>query len=405
MARQIGRLSALAVAKAKAKGMYPDGGGLYLQVTESGAKSWIYRFTLDGRAREMGLGPVHTIALAEARDRATACRKMRLEGIDPIEARKKERADERLLAASATTFDHAAERYVNAHRAGWRNAKHADQFRNTLKAYVTPVFGALPVQAVTVDLVLKALEPIWYTKTETATRVRQRIEAVLDWATSRDLRRGDNPARWKGHLENLLPRRAKVRRVQHHAALPYDELPAFMARLRAQEGVATSALEFVILTATRTSETIGATWDEIDLGKAVWTIPSTRIKAGREHRVPLSGAAMSILRRMLDLREGEHVFPGGKARKPLSNMAMAKVLERMGRDDVTVHGFRSTFRDWAAERTNFPREVAEMALAYVVSDKVEAAYRRGDLFDKRRELMEAWSVSCSVFAITGGMMG
>jgi integrase len=246
------------------------------------------------------------------------------------------------------------------------------------------------VQAIDLALVMKALEPIWTIKSETASRLRGRIEAVLDWAKVRGYRSGENPARWRGHLDKLLPARAKIQKVEHHPALPYREIGTFMEKLRGQDGIAARALEVLILTAARTGEIIGGQWDEIDLQEEVWVIPEARMKAGREHRVPLSGAALAVLEQMDAIREGDFVFPGGKKGKPLSNMAMLALLKRMGRDDLTVHGFRSTFRDWAAERTDFPREVVEMALAHTIENKVEAAYRRGDLFQKRRKLMEAW---------------
>jgi integrase len=397
MARRIGKLPPVALQKAMKPGMHADGGGLYLQVTASGAKSWIFRFMLNRRAREMGLGPLHTIPLAEARERARECRKLRLDGINPIEARETKRAEERLAAATAMKFEQCAERYIAAHRSGWRNRKHAAQWLSTLQAYVYPVFGSLPVQAIDTGLVMKVLEPIWQTKPETASRVRGRIEAVLDWATVRGHRKGENPARWRGHLDKLLPARGKVRKVAHHPALPYADIGNFVAALREQEGVAARALEFLILTAARTSEVIGARWqEEFDLEGKLWTVPADRIKGGKEHRVPLSGAALAIIEAMKEIRESEFVFPGGRAGKPLSNMAMLKVLERMGRTDLTAHGFRSTFRDWAAERTSYPREVAEMALAHAVGDKVEAAYRRGDLFTKRRRLMEEWARHCGL---------
>ncbi len=403
MAREIGRLNALTVARVKKPGMYADGGGLYLQMTASGAKSWVYRFMLNGRARWMGLGPLHTVTLSDARLKATDTRRLRLAGIDPIEARKADQAKTRLEAAKAITFRDAAEAYINAHKAGWRNAKHANQWRATLKTYAYPVFGSFPVRAVDVALVMRVLEPIWATKTETASRVRGRIESVLDWATARGYRLGDNPARWRGHLENLLPRRAKVQRVRHHPALPYGEIGAFVRDLRKQEGIAARALEFLILTACRTGEAIGARGPEFDLRHAVWTVPAERVKAGREHRVPLSAPALAIARdlsRAADDPDG-FVFPGGRKGRPLSNMAMTALLRRMGREDITVHGFRSTFRDWAAERTNYPREVAEMALGHAVSDKVEAAYRRGDLFEKRRRLMDEWTKFCRTATAAG----
>ena len=389
-----GKLTALGVAKLKTPGMYGDGGGLWLQVTGKGGKSWIFRFTLDGKAREMGLGSAMTFSLAEARDKALTCRKFCAEGIDPIEARNDRRDAARIEAAKAITFRQCATTYIEAHRAGWRNAKHAAQWAATLDTYAHPAFGDLPVQAVDTALVMKAVEPIWATKPETAIRVRGRIESILDWAATRGFRRGENPARWKGHLANLLPKRSRVKKVEHHAALPFTEVPAFMDALAEQPGVSARALAFTILTAARTGETIGATWSEIDLDAGAWTVPAERMKAGAEHRVPLSDPALQILREMAAIRSGDFVFPGGKRGRPLSNMAMLKTLERMGRDDLTVHGFRSSFRDWASETTAFPSEVVEAALAHTIESKVERAYRRGDLFQKRRELMGAWAQHC-----------
>ncbi|HEX3472880.1 MAG TPA: integrase arm-type DNA-binding domain-containing protein [Silvibacterium sp.] len=407
MARKLNRLTAVEVRGTDKKGMFHDGGGLYLQVSASGAKSWIFRFTLDGRAREMGLGPVHAIPLAEARKRAAECRRMRLDGIDPIKARSEHRSWKKLEAAKGITFAACAAAYLDAHQDAWRNALHRKQWRTTLNNYAGPVFGSLPVQEVDLTLVMKALEPIWRTKCETASRVRGRIEAVLDWATVRGYRTGENPARWRGHLDKLLPARAKIQKVQHHPALPYVELADFMEALRGQHGIAARALEFLILTAARTGEIVGGRWDEVDLEEKIWTVPGERMKAGREHRVPLSAAALAILKRMKETRESDFVFPGGKKGMPLSNMAMLAVLKRMGRDDLTAHGFRSTFRDWAAECTDFRSEVVEMALAHTIENKVEAAYRRGDLFQKRRQLMEAWARFCAasklqdeIFAIT-----
>jgi len=391
MARAIGKLTALAVEKAKKRGYYGDGGGLFLQVSSSGSKSWVFRFKEAGKLHEMGLGATHTIGLAEARERARECRRLRLDGIDPIEARKIARAQARLDAAKAVTFKDCAERYIASHGAGWRSRTHAAQWPSTFRRYIYPVFGSLPVQGVDVGLVLKVLEPIWTAKPETASRVRGRIESVLDWATARGYRQGENPARWRGHLQNLLPTKSKVRRVKHHAALPYAEIGDFIAQLKQQEGVAARALEFTILTAARTGEVIGATWSEINFVEQLWVVPAERMKSGKEHRVPLSVAALAILEQMQAIRQGNFVFLGGKAHRPLSNMAMMMTLRRMGRGDLTVHGFRSSFRDWAAERTDFPGEVAEMALAHAVSGKVEAAYRRGDLFQKRRHLMDAWA--------------
>jgi integrase len=397
MARAIEKLTALKVDKEKRPGMYGDGGGLYLRVTEDGAKNWVFRFMLNGRARWMGMGPLHTVGLAEARKRAAEHRLRRHDGVDPIEARRAERLQARLDAAKAVTFKECAEGYIKAHRAGWRNGKHAAQWEATLGTYAEPIIGNLSVQAIDTTLVLKVLEPIWTAKPETAGRVRGRIEVILDWAKVRGYRQGENPARWRGHLDKLLPAHSKVRKVEHHAALPYNELPGFLIGLRAQESISARALEFTILTAARTGEVIGVRWSEIDLINKTWTVPAGRMKAGREHRIPLSPRALAILE---DVQEHRHaddgfVFPGGKPGKPLSNMAFLMLLRRMDRDDLTAHGFRSSFRDWAAERTNFPAEVAEMALAHTVSDKTVAAYNRSDLFDRRRRLMQQWATFCT----------
>ena len=397
MARTIGRLTALKVDKAKRPGMYADGGGLYLRVTFSGTKNWVFRFMLNGRPRWMGVGPLHTIGLAEARNRAAGFRLQRHDGVDPIEKRRAERLQGRLDAAKAVSFKECAARYIASHRAGWRNPKHAAQWEATLATYAEPVIGVLSVQGIDTALVIKVLEAIWTTKPETAGRVRGRIESILDWAKVRGYRAGENPARWRGHLDKLLPARSKVQRVEHHAALPYTELPGFLASLREQEGIAARALEFAILTAARTGEVIGARWSEMDLLDKTWTVPPGRMKAGREHRVPLTARAIAILQEMQPHRHTHDafVFPGANLGRPLSNMAFLMVLRRMGRGDVTAHGFRSSFRNWAAERTNFPAEVAEMALAHTVSDKTVAAYNRSDLFERRRRLMAAWATFCT----------
>jgi integrase len=397
MARIVGKLSALKVARDLSPGMFADGAGLYLQVSGSGSKSWIYRFWLNGKAREMGLGSLSEVSLSDARVKAGECRRLRQEGVDPIEARKICRAQAALEAAKTITFKAAAANYIASHRAGWRNAKHAAQWESTLTTYAEPVIGALSIQAIDTALVLKVLEPIWKTKPETASRVRGRIEVILDWARVRGLRQGENPARWRGHLQYQLPAKSKLRRVKHHAALAYAELPNFMSELRAQGGVAARALEFTILTAARTGETIGAVWGEINESDKVWIVPTERMKIEREHRVPLAARTLAILKEARShTPANDYIFAGGKAGKSLSNMAMMELLRRMGRSDITVHGFRSTFRDWAAECTNFPSEVVEMALAHAVGNKVEAAYRRGDLFEKRRRLMTEWASYCNM---------
>jgi integrase len=404
MTQKIHQLSAVKVTNTKQRGMYADGGGLYLQVSENGSRSWIFRFKQNGRSRDMGLGSLTAVSLATAREIAADCRRKRSAGLDPIETRKADRRQAQVAAARSMTFDQCRDAFIEAHRVGWRNAKHRAQWTNSLAAYVTPIFGSLPIQRIDVDLVVKALGPIWSTKPETGARVRGRIERILDWAKVRGFRQGENPARWRGHLDVLLPARSKVRQVEHHAALPYSEIGTFMAALRTRDGVAARALEFTILTAARTGEVLGSRWEEIDLQTKVWTVPASRMKAGREHRVPLSRAAIALLKIMRSTGRNDLVFPGERLGKPLSNMSMLMTLRRMSRNDLTAHGFRSTFRDWAAECTNFPREVAEAALAHVVGDKVEAAYRRGDLFEKRRRLMDAWAVHCGTGSSTASVV-
>ena len=397
-----GKLSAVEVAKAKGPAVLHDGGGLYVRVSATGAKSWVFRFQLDGKRRDMGLGPYPDISLAEARTRASAHRKQRHDGIDPLDAKEAQRQAQRLTVAKGRTFREMAEEFIGRNEVGWRNAKHRQQWRNTLQTYAYPILGGLPVAAIDTGLVVQVLDPIWAEKPETASRVRGRIETVLDAAIVRGFRQGPNPAQWKGNLAHLLPPRAKVRRVEHHAALASDDIHEFLAELRVRRSMAARALEFAILTAARTGEVLGAMWGEIDLPAKVWIVPGQRMKGGREHRVPLSETALAVLetvRRLAPQSEGEPspaapVFPGLRRALPMSNMVFLMLLRRMKRDDLTVHGFRSTFSDWAAERTAYPREVVEMALAHAVENKVEAAYRRGDLFEKRRRLMADWAAFC-----------
>ncbi len=404
MARTINRLSHRKVETLKQPGMHCDGGGLYLQVTKGAdgtpRKSWLFRYVIGGRERQMGLGPLSDVPLAEARNRALAARELRRSGKDPIAEREASRAEASLIAAKMMSFDECATAYIAAHRAGWRNVKHASQWTNTIASYCSPVFGKFPVQLVDTGLVMRVVEPLWITKPETAGRLRGRIERILDWAKVRGYRDGDNPARWRGHLDHLLPARSKVGRVKHHAALPYSELPAFMELLKGRDAIAARALEFAILTAARTDEVIGARWNEVDLFEGVWTVPGERMKGGRVHRVPLNGAAMRIIQHMSTVRQNDYVFPGDR-RESLSNMALLMLLRRMGRTDITVHGFRSTFRDWVEEQTDMPRAVAEMALSHAIDSSVEAAYRRGDLLEKRRLLMTKWAEYCA----SPGVMG
>jgi integrase len=384
MPRELERLSALAVKRAKKGDRLHDGGGLYLMVDQSGNRSWAFRYGASGRSWH-GLGPLHTVTLAQAREKAKACRELLLEGKDPIAEKRARKAAAAAAQAKEITFAAATAKYISNHHAGWKNPKNRQQWENTLATYAAPVIGRLPVAAIDTPLVMRVLEPIWRTKTETASRVRMRIERILAWATVHGYRSGDNPARWQNHLDQLLPAQGKVAPVKHHAALPYAEVPGFVAELRERNGAA-QAFEFLILTAARTDEVLGATWDEFDLDLGLWTVPPERMKGARRHRVPLSERAIELLR--AQPRNRKRPFP-------FSNMAFLQTLKRMGRADITAHGFRSSFRDWAGDCTAFPRDVAEAALAHAVEDKTEAAYRRADALDKRRKLMAAWADFCA----------
>ena len=398
----VNRLTALQVQKLSKPGYHADGAGLHLCVKATGGKSWIFRYRFGGKEREMGLGPLHTVSLAEAREKALAQRKLLLEGVDPLAAKQASEVQRKLAEASVITFDSAATSYIASHRAGWKNEKHAEQWTNTIATYASPVFGSLPVADVTTALVLRVLQPIWTTKTETASRVRGRVEKILDWCKTQGYRTGDNPAAWRGHLENLLSAPQKTKKVEHHPALPWREIGAFMQALRTMPGTAALATEFIILTNCRTSEAIEARWSEIDTVEKRWTIPAARMKAAKEHTIPLSDAALAVLQRLkAETKEGEFVFPGGKKNTPLSNMACLALLKRMGRSDLTVHGFRSSFRDWAGEATAHAREVIEHAMSHQLKDKAEAAYQRGSLLERRRVLMADWANYCAQPAATG----
>jgi integrase len=386
-------LTGKAVAALRNPGKYRVSRNLYLQI-EGRSRSWLFRYMRHGVAHWHGLGSCDLVTLAEAREKALACRKMLLAGTDPIEHERARRMQALLATAATMTFRECGEAYIRAHEASWRNPKHRQQWPNTLSTYVYPVIGSLPVQAIDVGLVTKILEPIWQEKPETASRVRGRIETVLDWATARGYRAGDNPARWRGHLDQLLPKKTKVRKVRHQPAMPYRNIPGFMAQLRAQNSTSARGLEFTVLAAVRTSETIGATWGEIDLKAKTWTIPPTRTKAEREHRVPLSARALEILQSLPREKGNPHLFIGARKGKGLSVITMLELLRGLDGNGFTVHGFRSSFRDWCAEQTNYPRELAEAALAHVLQDKTEAAYQRGDLLEKRRRLMDAWEKYC-----------
>jgi integrase len=431
MARPTNRLSALTLKKDLPPGLYADGGGLYLQVSQQKTKAWIFRFTRAGVPRKMGLGPVSVkpndkrITLADARQKATAARSQLIDGIDPIEARKALTAAQAVESARSLTFRECAEGYIEANKPGWKNAKHADQWRMTLLGIgpkgkparndYCKLIRHLPVAAIDDGLVMKVLQPIWNQKTETANRIRGRIEKVLDRAKALKLRSGENPARWVGHLDQLLPKKSQVSPVENHPALPYSQLPEFMADLRNREGFGARALEFTILTAARTADTIGGKPAEIDQVEKLWTVPKDRMKGKkgarkRDHVVPLTDQALAILK--LSRADDEYLFPGGIPGEPLSNAAMAAVIDRMNEDrvkaglpkwtdpqqggrEIVPHGFRSTFKDWCVEETEYPNEMSEMALAHTVPDKVERAYRRGSMREKRRTLMDDWAVFCA----------
>ena len=402
------RLTVKEIQRKTTPGLHGDGGGLWLQITKTGVKSWLFRFMVKGKAYGMGLGPLHSVTLAEARHKAANARRLLVEGINPLEERRRLHAQDAANRARTMSFAACSAQYIAAHRAAWKNAKHGEQWSSTLQTYVHPVIGKLPVGDIDTALIVKVFtqrdpkgNPFWESKTETASRVRGRIEAILGWATTSGFRSGDNPARWKGNLENLLANISKRSRVKNHPSLPWQQVDAFMSSLDKREGIAARAVEFAIITACRSNEVRGARWSEIDLDAKIWTIPSSRMKAGREHEVPLSVEALALLKRLH--ASSELVFPGIQ-NQVLSDMSLTQVIRRMVRDGqvwtdrdgrtVTVHGFRSTFRMWAAEATNYPREVAEHALAHQLPDAVERAYQRGTQFAKRIELMRDWGSLC-----------
>jgi integrase len=390
VARQINRLNPRAVATLTENGRHADGGGLYLSISPNGGRRWVFLYRWHGKATEIGFGSARDVTLARARELAKDARGRLAEGINPKEARR---------PLEGATFGECADRLIAAMRPSWRNGKHAAQWEMTLREYAG-VLRRLPTHTITTDDVLSVLKPLWNEKPETASRLRGRIERVLDAAKAQGLRTGENPARWRGHLDQLLPKRQRLTR-ENHAAMSYGDVAAFIGDLQSREATAALALEFTILTAARRGEVLGARWDEFDFERAVWTVPAHRMKAGREHRVPLSGRALAIVNALRQADGREFVFPGHKPGKPLSGEALGMVLRRMKFDDVTVHGFRSAFRDWAAECTNFTNEVCEAALAHTVTNRVEAAYRRGDLFEKRRKLMDAWAAFCAAAKSAG----
>jgi integrase len=384
MARKINRLNARAVMTTTKHGRHADGGGLYLSISPNGGRRWVFLFRWHGKPTEIGFGSARDVALARARELASQARAKLAEGINPKDVRK---------PSEGATFGECADRQIETMRSSWRNARHAAQWKMTLKDYAAPL-RRLPVDKIVTNDVLSVLKPLWNDKPETASRLRGRIEGVLDAAKAQGLRDGENPARWRGHLDQLLPKRQRLSRG-HHAAMSYTDLAAFISDLQTRQATAALALEFTILTAARSGEVLGARWEEFDPDHAVWTVPASRMKAGRDHRVPLSQRVLKIVKAMYEARDGDFVFPGQKSGKPLSVTALLTLLRRMKIEDATVHGFRSAFRDWAAECTNFSNEVCEAALAHVIENKAEAAYRRGDLFDKRRKLMDAWAAYCT----------
>jgi integrase len=396
--KRIGKLTARFVKTVRTAGLYPDGGNLYLKV-EGGSKSWIFRWSSNGKARKHGLGSTITVTLAQAREKAAESRRMVGEHIDPREAHRAAA----VAAAKTRTFDDAAKEYIEAHEAGWKGDKYAVQWRSSLKRYASPHFGKWPVSAIDVGLVMKALQPLWTRKTATASQLRARIEAILAWSTVRGFRSAQipNPAAWKNNLSKLLAAPGKVHKTAHHPALPHTQLPGFMSDLRRRHGTVPRALEFLVLTAARSAEALGARWDEIDLAAKLWTVPAERMKGRRVHRVPLSARSIAIIEGMQAVGRSEFVFPGKRRGKGLGHTTLQGMLRRMDRDGITPHGFRSCFRDWVAEETNFQRETAEAALAHIVGDATEQAYLRGDALAKRRALMEAWAGYCDSRISTG----
>jgi integrase len=399
----VGRLAKATVDK---KTYHSDGGGLYVQLSPGGGASWVFRYKVGGRTREMGLGPLYTIGLAKAREKARQCRELRLDGIDPLEQRRAAKIKTKIEAARSRTFRECAESFIDSHTAAWRNPVHAAQWPASLDAYAYPIIGDLPVQVIDTALIMEVLQPIWTEKPETAGRVRSRIEAILSWATVSGYRQGENPARWRNHIDQLLPRKSKIRRVEHYRALPFDDLPELMAKLEQQQGNPARALRYLILTAARTSEVLGATWAEVDVAEKIWIIPGPRTKTGAEYRIPLSAAALAVIGQQRDLRKDEDeqlVFPGMRHGRALSAPSMLVVLRRIGYS-ATTHGMRACFRSWAAERTDTPHEILELALGHTIGDATIRAYARSDLVERRRHLMQRWADFCTEPAPIGGQV-
>jgi len=394
MAKQINKLTDRGIRSQNKPGRYADGNGLYLQVGKSGAKSWIFRYMLDGKSREMGLGSIRMETLSQARDKAKQCKKLLRCGTDPIRDRQERVAVEKADNKEMLSFQKCTEGYLNVHSSSWRSARHAEIWHSSIKRFAYPIIGPIHVNKIERSHILNILDPIWREKTETATRLRGRLESILNWATVKEYRKGDNPARWRGYLDQLLPKPSEIHTVKHFPALPYRDVGAFMNKLKARQALSASALRLIILTACRSIEVREAEWCEFDLQNKTWTIPVGRMKMKKEHVIPLCKEALDIVKSIPRLSDSEHLFTGPNSGKPMSDVVFKKLMERMGVTGITTHGFRSTFRDWAAEQTSFPREVIEACLAHQLKDKAEAAYFRSNLLDKRRTLMKKWSDYC-----------
>lgn len=393
--RQLHRLTALKIGKLDAPGQYPDGGNLHFQISVTGSRSWIFKYTLRGRSREMGLGPLSAVSLAAARAEAAKCRELLRAGIDPIEARNTERKSRALEQSGPRLFKTAAAEYIEKQQAGWKNPKHAQQWANTLATYAFPTLGDQEVGEIDTAMIVRVLQPIWMAKRETAFRLRGRLERILDAEKALGYRSGENPARWRGHLDTLLPKQNRRKKIKHHPALPWQEMPEFMSALRQRPEPTARMLELLILTAVRTQEALYARPEEFAMNYRVWTVPGERMKMELPLRVPMTDRVVELIEQALPHARHGWLFPGKKEKKPYSNMAMLKVLERMGYDHVTVHGFRSTFRDWVAECTEYADSLAEKALAHAIQNESEAAYRRGDMLERRRQMMADWACFCA----------
>lgn len=404
MAKQINKLSDRGIKSQNKSGRYADGNGLYLQVSTSGAKSWLFRYMLDGKSREMGLGSIRTETLSQAREKAKHCKKLLKSGTDPIRDRQERIAIEKADNKEMLSFQKCTEGYLKSHSASWRSARHAEIWLSSVKRFAYPIIGSIHVNKIERRHIMNILDPIWREKTDTASRLRGRLESILNWATVQEYRKGDNPARWRGYLDQLLPKPSEIHTVKHFAALPYRKINSFTTKLKEREALSALALRLIILTACRSIEMREAEWSEFDLERATWTIPNERMKMKKEHVIPLCEEALEVLQSIPRTDDSKHLFTGPRSKKPMSDVVFKKLMERMGVTGITTHGFRSTFRDWAAEQTSFPREVIEACLAHQLKDKTEAAYFRSNLLDKRRELMNKWAEYTQQVALESGQV-